>query len=1005
MKFWTKKSSIKINLSPTMVLTIDFTPTIYLIFITFDIILNSAKDEKGTVGNTALMIAAELGYDNIVRLLHEAASRKKDLLRVQNCYGHNALHLATENNKAAVVKYLLNADDSLIEMRNKYSKTPLLVAVEFGSDEAFREILDHMDHKERKIDLEEANGGGNTLLMYSIRQYKLKEGDSVEVYQKSNIWAPGTIKSTTLACEGKFLVTLEGDVSDTVDENHIRSEIFGNSTFDKLMYLNANFEHASNNNETPLMWAASVGNLHATRVIIDAMKKRYGDTNISTLVDKVDMTGDTALMKAATAGHFATAKILIEHAGAQRWITKTSKNNSEIKLSGLHLAILHGHIELATSCFMTDLGTSESGPISMLEAKASRVFSPYQLDLLALKYSKVDLLERLMRLAARYDFHFDLFLNLFPRFRNMNAVLNFGLSEYFKNIQMRVLSDGKTDIDIAYKLTSLMATIKESSAIQPLQRHELNESYATLKKVLDAVYQRPIMNIEKNYIDSLCFMNYEVENEFVDKIVERAYAFRRGPIAISIESESRSIFASGQLSMFVEGLFLSFLRFPRRSNHLNSLFKGCFSCRNYSLENLMKNFSLATSVHSKLLENFLQLRSPLIYGRNCAVFMFIFEALSNLFYLGVLSFVASSHARNSEASSELSVGATTSLAAMNIASLIYEYGELCEYSDSWYPRNIANWKRYARGVWNKIDMMRNVLVFIWLILYRFREYELIAQGMISFSAIISSFGMLRYFFLFESLGKLVLILFAMTFDLISFAIVFFVIIFGFSVTLFSILHGATFNGHEDTYFSTYQDTFVTLFSAALGNYDRDMFKNSSSFYVLAFVTLTFFLVTASLVLISLIVAQMSTTFNAKESRSFEEWQFEKARFTKSFLLIEESNPMCMLPPPFNLITFALFPIHLSFIYHWKCDSKINPEIDVKDKNKIVSICGTASDRLIGVIVSFLAPFVELAIAIKLILTKNTADKEFNAFAKIKLILFIVLGFAFIYPLYIGKSPL
>ena len=78
---------------------------------------------------------------------------------------------------------------------------------------------------------------------------------------------------------------------------------------------------------------------------------------------------------------------------------------------------------------------------------------------------------------------------------------------------------------------------------------------------------------------------------------------------------------------------------------------------------------------------------------------------------------------------------------------------------------------------------------------------------------------------------------AMMGDLSSFFIVFFVVLVGFSIALYSLLHGATFDGGEDPYFEDIWNTLVTMLSAALGNYDMPMFYTQDSpYYYLCFLT-------------------------------------------------------------------------------------------------------------------------------------------------------------------------
>ena len=60
-------------------------------------------------------------------------------------------------------------------------------------------------------------------------------------------------------------------------------------------------------------------------------------------------------------------------------------------------------------------------------------------------------------------------------------------------------------------------------------------------------------------------------------------------------------------------------------------------------------------------------------------------------------------------------------------------------------------------------------------------------------------------------------------------------------------------------------------------------------------------------------------------------------FPSSHSFSIQNNPLCMLPPPFNAISTAVYP--LDYYAKWKLWHKSDDEMP--------SICGTTSDRVIG----------------------------------------------------------
>lgn len=56
----------------------------------------------------------------------------------------------------------------------------------------------------------------------------------------------------------------------------------------------------------------------------------------------------------------------------------------------------------------------------------------------------------------------------------------------------------------------------------------------------------------------------------------------------------------------------------------------------------------------------------------------------------------------------------------------------------------------------------------------------------------------------------------------------------------------------------------------------------------------------------------------------------QATYVQDNLLLEEKNPFCMLPPPLNIFTIFLYPLHT-----WALDAYN------------ISVAGTAADYLLG----------------------------------------------------------
>ncbi|KAJ0413283.1 ankyrin repeat-containing domain protein [Aspergillus carlsbadensis] len=92
-------------------------------------------------GNTTLMIAARLGYDDVIRALIPHMSRAR-VRRARNTSGESVLHLAMYSGKASTVRLLAEwLPDGLCGVDGMW-RTPLAVAVEVQTTEVVEYLLD-----------------------------------------------------------------------------------------------------------------------------------------------------------------------------------------------------------------------------------------------------------------------------------------------------------------------------------------------------------------------------------------------------------------------------------------------------------------------------------------------------------------------------------------------------------------------------------------------------------------------------------------------------------------------------------------------------------------------------------------------------------------------------------------------------------------------------------------------------------------------------------------------
>jgi hypothetical protein len=149
------------------------------------------------------------------------------------------------------------------------------------------------------------------------------------------------------------------------------------------------------------------------------------------------------------------------------------------------------------------------------------------------------------------------------------------------------------------------------------------------------------------------------------------------------------------------------------------------------------------------------------------------------------------------------------------------------------------------------------------------------------------------------LGQLVIMVFGMINDLWSFAILFVTTILGYGIAFYSL-----FPHSEQRSFSSLSQTFLTLFDAALGNHDFGEFSENKLHEAMGITLMVLYITLVMIVLLNLVIARMSATHEKIDNSALEIWSKIQAINVEQFVLIFERNPLCMLPPPFNLITIT-----------------------------------------------------------------------------------------------------
>ena len=169
------------------------------------------------------------------------------------------------------------------------------------------------------------------------------------------------------------------------------------------------------------------------------------------------------------------------------------------------------------------------------------------------------------------------------------------------------------------------------------------------------------------------------------------------------------------------------------------------------------------------------------------------------------------------------------------------------------------------------------------------------------SCIPASLNLLRYISLLQFYGVLVIMLFKVGVDTINYITIFLICCFGFGICFMGL-----FPTLDEFKLSSL--TFFSMFDYGMGNYDQSIYENSPYKNVGKLITIVYVVFTM-IVIFNLLIARMADTYAKIDEKAFFQWAKALAKNGRSFMLLQERSPLCMLPPPLNIIPSFLSPFH------------------------------------------------------------------------------------------------
>lgn len=481
-------------------------------------------------------------------------------------------------------------------------------------------------------------------------------------------------------------------------------------------------------------------------------------------------------------------------------------------------------------------------------------------------------------------------------FKEKNNRLSF-FSEYIHSLLLR------QDTSVLKVLLLWHIALVKASVFHPSEESDLLAYAAKVEQVVNELFNcdsmdkplnvQKLLQPDKNVSSKINLLKYQIN------------AFRKqGLVDLCLHHECKFLFEKPQMSAFINDIF-----WYSASFELGKYERDLTMKMPLLLRPSMQHFSPIESVDLafRLLRvNVLDNEYVrLTYGmRACPALRFIGEAFSKLLLVAAVATVSIFHygpqcGTAYTKSCELGIMSWGEfmMVVMFAATVLYELGEIAQLD--W------NLVEYFNDEWNYMDVSGLAMIVVWLALRGTNVSE--GRVFLALSAIPLSLGLLRYVAASRSMGVMVSIARAMIMDLLGFLCVYVLCVLGFGIFFQSVFYG---NGE----FHGTGNTALTMFEYTLNSFDFSIFDSTSSLINgLGQIVLVVYLVFTAILLVNLLIARMSNAYQRIDDKAIQEWAFGKSKTVQKNLLLDENHPFCMLFPPLNLFTTALYPIHFKYL--------------------------------------------------------------------------------------------
>lgn len=447
---------------------------------------------------------------------------------------------------------------------------------------------------------------------------------------------------------------------------------------------------------------------------------------------------------------------------------------------------------------------------------------------------------------------------------------------------------------------------------------------ATCKRAIDNdSYDRPDLNHKIGQLDAMLAHCLSARSMCIDAVFSDCFTLGYKPIATLGKYHIKyfaSAFSAGPLALYLENNLTAMISTPHMREKIDRSFWAC-----------LKDHTRAVGDYGN--------RTHLLHARYVPALMSLFEAAGKLLLLAAVTWHSTVATRSSVYHSSgpripTSFSSSETIVTLLVISMsLYEMGLMEEkrwaispsvvfsISELEMRRKYAVFTHFLQDPWKVCDFGVCAFLLIWLALAintRGAEQSLqsaVGERFLIFSVVPLCVGMLRYPALFVAeFGQQILTIFLIIQSYLNFLVIFIVSGVGFGIVFFGVFR------NEIPQFEAPHAVLHTLFDAILKNYDTTMFEASPN-YALGISTAILFLLWAVFVLFNALIAHAASNY-ALIAKSADHWNvLIKAKTIQQFSVVYEKSPLCMLPPPLNLMSTAVYAFHVYYAWRAKLYSK------------------------------------------------------------------------------------